>query len=409
MGEVEKNEVCFRNLFISNNGKHMANFEWFLTSQFEESVSCFAIDPQVGEVEPGDKKHCVLKYTAKLERSTIANLILKIENGSTYHVHLDGIAIRPDLQLSFLHFDFGPTFVYKAGMKLKTTSFSLTNRGNKDLNVACLSELNNSPYQFDFKQLILAPNKTTTSTITFIPRECKTYNEKLVFELNGLTKREVTLTGSGTHMRVELVDPRQKLFDVGTLQMGKVSRKTLQIKNNSAAPIDFNLLFEPKSDHLTKDKTVLQIQPTQNITLKQNQICDLQFKFAPKTRIPKFIEELNIEYNGINVPLFTIQGACHGYNIWLETQSLPFGAIAQKCSTTKRIVMHNDGDIGASFKWDLEKMKPEFSIYPVMGYISPGMEVNFDLVFNPTELSSDLRKENVKCFIEGNVDYRLWS
>ena len=96
-----------------------------------------------------------------------------------------------------------------------------------------------------------------------------------------------------------------------------------------------------------------------------------------------------------------MQGACHGYHIWLESNSLPFGAIAQKCSTNKRIVMHNDGDIGASFKWDVEKMQPEFNIFPTMGYISPGMEVNFDLAFSPTELSSDLRKENVKCVVEG--------
>jgi hydrocephalus-inducing protein len=401
MGEVEKNEVCFRNLYIANNGKHTSNFEWVLSSQFEDSLQCFAIEPKLGEIEPGDKQHCILKYTAKLEKSTIANLILKVDNGSTYHIHLDGIAVKPDLQFSFNHFDFGPCFIYKAGMKLKTTTLTLTNKGVKDLNISCLSELANSPFQFDFKQLILMPGKNTTSTITFIPRDLKVYNEKLVFELNGLTKREVSLTGAGTMMRVELVDSKQKLFDIGTLQIGKISRKTLQIVNRSIAPIDFNLLFEPKNEHLIKDKTILQIQPTQSISLKQNQICDVQFKFAPKSRIPKFVEELNIEYSGISVPLCSLQGACHGYNIWLEASTFPFGAIAQKCSTTKRLVMHNDGDIGASFKWDIEKMKPEFSIFPIIGYISPGMEVNFDITFNPTELSPDIRKENVKCFIEG--------
>lgn len=401
MGEVEKNEICFRNLFVSNNGKHTVNFEWFLTSQFEDSLDCFSIEPTSSQIEPGDKKHCILRYTAKHEKSTIANLILKVENGSVYHIHLDGIAVRPDLQFSFSQFDFGACFVYKAGMKLRTTSLTLTNRGSKDLNVSCLTELNNSAFQFDFKQLILMPGKSTTSLITFIPRECKSYTDKLVFELNGLTRREVILSGLGAQMRVELNDPKQKLFDVGTLQIGKSSKKTLQLINRSVTSVDFNLIFEPKSDILSKDKSILQVLPIQGITLKPNQTLDLQFKFTPKQRIQKFIEELVIEYNGIHTPLCSVQGACHGYSIWLEANTIPFGAIAQKCSTTKRVLMHNDGDIGASFKWDLAGMKPEFNIYPQLGYISPGMEINFDITFNPTELVSDLRKESVKCFIEG--------
>lgn len=129
MGQVEKNEVCFRNLYIANNGKYTANFEWVLTSQLEQALDCFTIEPQIGSVEPGDKKHSVLKYTAKLEQSTIANLILKIENGSTYHVHLDGVAVKPDLEFSFTNFDFGPTFVYRAGMKLRTVQLKMTNKG----------------------------------------------------------------------------------------------------------------------------------------------------------------------------------------------------------------------------------------------------------------------------------------
>lgn len=404
MGEVEKNETCFRNLFIFNSGKHTANFEWVLSSQYEDALSCFSIEPLVDQVEPGDKKHCVLKYVAKFERSTIANMILKVENGSIYHIHLDGIGVRPDLYLSFSNYDFGPCFIYKAGMKLKQVDLQLTNRGNKDLNISCVNNetnIKNSCFQFDFKQIILQPNKSVTTQICFIPRECKAYSEQIILELNGLTRREIFLTGVGAQLKIELTDPKQKCFDVGTLQVNKQIQKKLQIINRSIAPIDFNLLFEPRSEYLARDYNALKIEPSQNISLRAGQTQDLLVKFSPKYRIPKFIEDLNIEYNGINLPLCTLQGACHGYNIWLDMYHIPFGAVSQKCSTVKRLVMHNDGDIGASFKWDLEKMKPEFSIYPVVGYISPGMEVKFDITYNPTELTSDLRKDNVKCFIEG--------
>ena len=37
--------------------------------------------------------------------------------------------------------------------------------------------------------------------------------------------------------------------------------------------------------------------------------------------------------------------------------------------------MINSGDIGASFRWEAEKFDPDFTISPVDGYISPGMQV----------------------------------
>ena len=190
------------------------------------------------------------------------------------------------------------------------------------------------------------------------------------------------------------------MFDVGTLEIGKASRKELKIINRSIAPVDFNLLFEPKSEHL-RAKGILKIEPCQNLSLKPNQSIDLHIKFSPKCRIPKFHEELFIDCSGLNLPLSTLTGACHGHNIWLDFGTISFGAIAQKCSATKRVIMHNDGDIGASFRWEQERMRPEFSIYPVVGYISPGMEVNFDIRFSPAELAADLRKESIKCFVEG--------
>jgi len=65
MGEVEKNETCARNLYVFNTGKHSVNFEWFLSSQSEESLRCFSVEPRTGLVGPGDRLHCVLKFTAR--------------------------------------------------------------------------------------------------------------------------------------------------------------------------------------------------------------------------------------------------------------------------------------------------------------------------------------------------------
>ena len=108
-----------------------------------------------------------------------------------------------------------------------------------------------------------------------------------------------------------------------------------------------------------------------------------------------------MEYSGVTQPLCSLQGACHGYAIWLENSALPFGAVVHKSSLVKRLTVQNEGDIGASFKWDLAAMRPDFSIQPSYGYVSPGMHVHFNVTFTPSELSADIRKPLVKCFLEG--------
>ena len=43
------------------------------------------------------------------------------------------------------------------------------------------------------------------------------------------------------------------------------------------------------------------------------------------------------------------------------------------------------------FRWDIKRFVPDFSIYPVEGYITSGMEVTFDVTFHPQEISQDIR------------------
>ena len=58
-----------------------------------------------------------------------------------------------------------------------------------------------------------------------------------------------------------------------------------------------------------------------------------------------------IESSGLMLPLFMVSGACHGMEISLETNSMPFGAVVMKSSYTRRLIMNNTGDIGAKFVW----------------------------------------------------------
>ncbi|XP_013915080.1 PREDICTED: hydrocephalus-inducing protein-like [Thamnophis sirtalis] len=60
-----------------------------------------------------------------------------------------------------------------------------------------------------------------------------------------------------------------------------------------------------------------------------------------------------------------------------------------------------------SFRWDAKSFKPDFSIKPTEGYISPGTSVPFEVTFHPCEQSQDICYENLLCHIQGGEPVRL--
>lgn len=92
-------------------------------------------------------------------------------------------------------------------------------------------------------------------------------------------------------------------------------------------------------------------------------------------------------------PVFVLTGSCQGMEVGLDSEAIGFGSVVQKSQSSRKLVMSNSGDIGTRFRWDVEKFKPDFSISPVAGYLSPGMDVTFEVVFHPCDINSDIRYE----------------
>lgn len=61
----------------------------------------------------------------------------------------------------------------------------------------------------------------------------------------------------------------------------------------------------------------------------------------------------------------------------------------------------------ARFKWDVKSFKPDFSISPTKGYISPGMDVPFVVSFHPSKPSLSIQYEGLQCSIQGSEPLRL--
>ena len=54
-----------------------------------------------------------------------------------------------------------------------------------------------------------------------------------------------------------------------------------------------------------------------------------------------------MESYGLSHPLFVVRGSCHGLEISLDNDHIPFGAVVLHSQSTRRIQMVNNGDIGA--------------------------------------------------------------
>ncbi len=84
--------------------------------------------------------------------------------------------------------------------------------------------------------------------------------------------------------------------------------------------------------------------------------------------------QVTLECLGISQPLCVVSGSCVGLELTLDTNYVPFGPVVQDSQSSRRILLINSGDMGARFSWE-DKFGPNFTLTPLDGYISPGMQV----------------------------------
>lgn len=59
------------------------------------------------------------------------------------------------------------------------------------------------------------------------------------------------------------------------------------------------------------------------------------------------MSQVIMESYGISQPLFVVKGSCHGIEITLDSEHVPFGAVVLHSLSKRRVLMVNSGDIGA--------------------------------------------------------------
>ncbi|XP_029465095.1 hydrocephalus-inducing protein homolog [Rhinatrema bivittatum] len=402
--EVEINDPKTWHLSIVNNGKFSFSFDCKISAP-KQLQNYLTIIPEMDFVEGGQCIKTELTFHPLKKCSLKAKLKIKISNGPIFNCLLLGNGVVPSIHFSFLKYDFGSCFIYHAGMPCCKRTLVITNKEEKELSLDCLF-INTAYLEVEFQAEVLIPGGKMEVPITFYPREAIQYHETLSFEINGRSQQTVEIFGQGTEMKIEVLNPRHKVVNFGALFVGQIVKKIIPIVNNSDLSITFTLTVTPAIQAL-QDPRVLSLSPSMEITLKPQGTWKAEVIFSPKSRIPQFTEEVTMEHAGLSRCIFIIRGCSQGIEISLDQDNISFGAAVLQSHAVRRIVMFNTGDIGARFNWNIKTFQPDFSITPVEGYITPGMEVAFEVTFRPQSLKANILYENLKCFIEGSKPLKL--
>uniref|UniRef100_A0A8C8B419 HYDIN protein n=1 Tax=Otus sunia TaxID=257818 RepID=A0A8C8B419_9STRI len=404
--EVQLNENVQHLFSIHNNSKFSFTFSW----QLSGPAACkqvLTVTPQTGVVQAEGKAETQLAFhPQKMCSLKDVELTLQINKGPTFTCVFLAAVVVPTVHFSTTRLNFGTCFIYHAGMAPSCQTLVITNQADKDVSLSCLFT-STAHLHVDFPGYVLRPGGTVEVPITFYPREVASYHELIPFEINGLCQQTIEVRGRGMEMKVDVVEPQGKVVKLGALSIGQTVKKIVTIANNSAAPLTFKLSLKSTMPEL-QEAGVLCLKPTNELSLKpKGETCKVEVTFSPKCRIQPFAEEVMLECSGLVRSLFAVRGSCQGTHVSLDQEHLSFGAVAQQSYTSRHLTMQNTGDIGVKFKWDIKSFKPDFSISPTKGYISPGMDVPFVVTFHPSKLSRAIQCEGLQCFVEGSEPLRL--
>ena len=119
------------------------------------------------------------------------------------------------------------------------------------------------------------------------------YSESVVFEINGLSRKAVSVKGDGAQMKIELANSAQKKLNFGALRIGEKVKKDLDLVNHSPIPLSFRLSLLPRSNTpALHEEGVLCVSPTEEVTVEGNGgLSTVSITFSPKTRVPQFSDE----------------------------------------------------------------------------------------------------------------------
>lgn len=386
-GEVQINETPERKLVLVNSGRHNFDFLWTLPGHpFLELV------PKLGTVGHGESVECKIRFNPKRECDLgRMKAVCKVTNGKTYVVNISGLGVKPLLDFSFFEHNFGPCFLHSKGDDPARVSLCVKNADKQEISFDMLYE-NNESLEVRASASILQPGEQRDIEVLFTPKSVGPFEAEVPFEINGLYTTTVLIKGEGTVPQVELSNPAIKNIPLGSLRVGDVSRKELNVVNRSRIPVRC-VFSEDTLRQLERNFVSTSLCNVQ--VLRPREQAAITFVYEPLARLHPFNIPLYLLCSGSRQLLCTLSGSSQGVEVKLETSNLAFGAVVQGTSVVRKVALENTGDIGVKFKWSTDVLAPNFSISPVEGYCAAGSDLVFSVDFHPESVNADIVLDRV--------------
>ena len=398
-------DVVKRSYTLFNNGDHPFDFDWRV-HQRKTAGKVLSIKPPRGSVDAGGRTNCEIIFS-QLEETPVSivnvPVTCSVSNGPTYRFDVTGAARLPQLHWNFGKLNFGKVFIYQPGMQKPTRVLEIANEDVEQVSLQAIIP-SSDVFEIDFTDTTIQPGQVLQIPIKFTPTDAQSYKTDVTFSINGRSTQTISISGVGTTLRLMVNKLPQRILDFGSLVVGDVAERTVDVCNRSAIPVEFAAM----GNLANLDALNVHLSPMNVMRLKPGETTALTFVFAPRERLPPFAEKINAECAGQITALMEVRGACQGVQLEMDNDQLAFGSVNVHSRSVKRVLLSNSGDIGAKFNWKIPKEAQKwFTLAPEKGYLSPGLEVIMLVTFHPTKTMQDCRFEGIKCEVEGGASLSL--
>eukprot|EP00434_Breviolum_minutum_P007893 symbB.v1.2.006964.t2/scaffold348.1/size222345/3 len=400
----ERREVV---LYLRNDSKRNFNYRMQMlvgANRRPKPIGSFEKPPYIALSNPhGVAAHheetpIELKYAPKdahmLDGSILQVAIPAGPVEETFSIALTGGAKRSRVEFSFLSHDFGPCFIARGGatmagepfapsedMRYERVELIATNRDDSDCLIS--STFQREPWlDVQLNAAMIEAGGSLRIPIVFSPREVCEYMQRIEFIVNDYTRMHVDVRGRGCPLKLELTDSDMQNIDFGITRGNEPVSRQVRLVNRSPRPVTFQL-----SDEKELAEHAVSWSPSQPCTLRPRQTMEIELRFNPTYRIAPFKMPLLAKCeHGVEVRLLHMTGTCHAIEMRLSEHSVFFGDVVVGSQATKPVRLHNFGDLGAKFRFEIgAKYGKIFSVTPSEGFVRPQEDINLTVAFHPTQ------------------------
>ncbi|CAE7461684.1 Hydin [Symbiodinium sp. CCMP2592] len=344
----------------------------------------------------------------KLDGASLRMLIPSGPDDASYTLGLAGRAYRPMLDFSTQNHDFGPCFVKRTAASagepsqgktpLERLDLTVTNRGMTDCWLSTTFQ-RTSYLDVQLPASMVEAGSSLVVPIIFTPKDYVDYRECIEFVVNDCTKYYVNLRGQGCPLQLEAASLAMQNVDFGVAVGNTGVSRSLRVVNRSVRPVEFSF---QDADGKLAEKCV-SWSPTMPVKLRPKEQTSFELRYKPSFPMPVFKLPLVASCNfGIDMQICHVTGSCHAAEVRLSEHSLLFGDVVFGATSTKRVHLHNFGDLGVKFRFDMPpKLLNTFSVEPSEGYAAPRDDVLLQVKFHPQRSGgSDSHPKRLRCLLD---------